>query len=48
MFLAIVRRMTLLILSFLALGSLLCVLVSADDQAADAVETARVRVFEKY
>jgi|JI10StandDraft_1071094.scaffolds.fasta_scaffold100263_2 hypothetical protein len=40
--------MTLLILSFLVLGSLLCLLVSADHKSADAVETARVRGFEKY
>jgi hypothetical protein len=38
--------MTLLIVSFLLLGSLLCVLVAADHQASDAVETARVRRFE--
>ena len=40
--------MTLLILSFLALGVLLCLLIAADEQAADAIETARVRGFEKY
>jgi hypothetical protein len=38
--------MTLLILTFLVLSSLLCLLVAADHQAGDAVETARVRTFE--
>ena len=40
--------MTLLLVSFLVLGALLCMLVVADEKAADAVETARVRGFEKY
>jgi hypothetical protein len=39
-------RMTILIVSFIILGALLCLLVSADHQAADAVETSCVRVFE--
>ena len=38
--------MILLLVSFFILGALLCVLVSADHQAADAVETARVTKFE--
>jgi hypothetical protein len=41
------RPMIVLIISFVVIGSLLCLLVGADHQASDAVEAARVRVFEK-
>lgn len=42
------RGMTLLLISFLVLGFLLCALVVTDEKAAEAVESARVRSFEKY
>lgn len=35
--------MTTLIVSFVVLGSLLCLLVSADEQPTDAVEAVRIR-----
>jgi hypothetical protein len=35
--------MAILIVTFIVLGSLLCLLVLTDAQAADAVENARVR-----
>lgn len=39
--------MTILIVTFALLGAFLSLLISIDDQAADAVETARVRRFEE-
>jgi hypothetical protein len=39
--------MIFLIAAFFLLGSLLCLLVSADHQAGAAVETARVRTFDQ-
>jgi hypothetical protein len=38
--------MIIFLVSFFILGSLLCVLVGADQQAASAVETTRVTTFE--
>ena len=38
--------MIFFIAAFFLLGALLCLLVSADQQAGDPVETARVRPFD--
>lgn len=39
--------MIFFIAAFFLLGSLLCLLVSAEHQAGDAVEAARVRTFDQ-
>ena len=39
--------MIFFIAAFFIVGSLLCLLVSADHQAGEAVETARVRTFDQ-